>query len=166
MKHILIALAFLVSVFSVSAQPLSDRLKAEFAEAEYGLHLISMHVPNSTTNNGNLGAYLITKHNIVLSHYHNSVWTYTNVVGWKTPEFYRMSATLGYISGYKILNGKDWIFGVIPEVRLATFDRPVEGVKELNVRLEVIPNLDKTDILQHGSNAVGLWHLAAGIKFN
>jgi len=165
MKKLIITLCLLLAGSHAIAVDFSDRLKTEFKEAEYGLHLISMHVPNTSTNNGNLGAYVITKNRYVLNTYYNSYHTMGFTVGWQTPEFYRFSATLGAVYGYKQVSGLLWTPAIIPMIRVATFEKPWAGVDEFNVRVTFAPNTEKLDFTKYGGNAIGLWHLAVGFKF-
>lgn len=141
MKNLLLLIALCLSSQAHAG------IQEEFAEATWGLHLLSEHAENRGTNNGNLGAYVRTKSGWTAGQYLNSCHTVTNYYGWTTPEWNRIRLTPTIASGYHCLtekpgvkDGNRWNLTIVPTVRAASWD-DVGSFKSVSIRLMLVPGL-------------------------
>jgi hypothetical protein len=141
MKHTIASIALLL--FGSAHAGITE----EFADATYGLHLVSEHADNRGTNNGNFGVYVRTKSGWTAGQYANSCHTVTNYFGWTTPEWYRMRLSPVIASGYQCLtevngvsDGRRWNLSIVPTVRIATWEN-VGPAKEVSIRAMLAPGL-------------------------
>lgn len=131
----------------------------------FGLHLGSIHDPDpgNKANNTNPGLYVRLDNGFTVGAYKNSLHQDTGYVGWTTPEFWRVSVTLGVASGYR----SDGLIPLaVPTLRLLTFYAGADGLsltddpeKEgaTSVRFAWIPRIE-----EKGTN---VYHLMVERRF-
>lgn len=136
MKFIVIILAFICQVASAQV---------------FGVHIGSRHDPDpeGTANNSNPGLYLRLDNGFTVGAYYNSLRKDTAYIGWTSPEFMRVSVTMGVATGYR--NG-ELIPLIVPTVRLFTLP---DGVT--TIRFAWIPQVE-----EKGTN---VYHLMAERRF-
>lgn len=155
-----IALLFMV-LLMISPQSRAD----EDASFVAGVHLGSQHDPDpgKLANNLNPGLYLRLNNGLTVGAYKNSLHKDTGYIGWTSPEFLRLSVTVGVASGY---NPHGFIPLAVPTLRLFTFYTGSDGIAltadpdkpgATSLRFAWIPRIE-----EKGTN---VYHLMAERRF-
>ena len=164
MKNTLAIISLLIATVA-QAQNLTDRLAGEFRDAHWRVHVTSMHVPRTSTNNNNIGFGVKTKSGFLAGRYYNSYFLWGSYVGWESPEWIpRLALDFLLIEGYQHISGMQWTPGIAPNIRVTTLTRSELkslglSFEDASLRLLIVPKHDQDQI------SVGLYHLGLEVRY-